>query len=141
MSQLPDWQEDFKQLLAQEGGSRTTKRSVRILGGPAQEGKSAWQREEIRTIDEEGNIHTFDRSWTARGLCGCVLTQETGQIICAEATCKGVVCREHAVQCIWCRLHYCAAHIVFFGTGDARLAYCRRHRYIHYLKLILGVRE
>lgn len=139
MSQLPDWQDEFSQLLAR-GGSRTTKRSVRILGGAVQEGQSAWQREEIHAVDDEGNIHTFDRAWTTRGLCGCVLTQETGQVICA--CCRGVVCREHALSCSYCKLQFCLSDVVFYGTGDGRVVYCRRHRYIHYLKrFLLGVQE
>ena len=139
MSRPPDWEDEFDQLLAR-GGSRTTKRSVRILGGPAQEGQSAWQREEVRAVDEEGNIHTFDRAWTTRGLCGCVLTAETGQVICGA--CMGVICREHAVPCAYCHVHFCPADVVFYEVGEGRVAYCRRHRFIHYLRrFLLGVPE
>jgi len=138
MSRLPDWERDLQQVI-QSDGSYTRKRSARILDGPLSNGQAAWRREETRAVDDEGNIHVIDRSWTCHGLCGCVLTQETGQVVCAE--CGGVVCKEHAIECGHCHRRFCPAHAVLYGRDDRQVTYCQRHRWIHYLKLILGVRE
>ena len=138
MARIPAWEEELRRI-AESSGLHTHRRSARILRGPARDGESVWEREEIHTADQDGNIYTFDQAWTTHAVCGCVLTKESGQIICSVPGCSGVICREHARECEYCHLWYCPRHIAVYGRGEDHVAYCRRHKFIHYLKLIGGL--
>ena len=137
MCHLHEWEEEMRRTL--ESGSHTRRRTARILRGPASEGDSVWSREDTRAVDEQGNVQMWDMAQVANGVCGCVLTQKTGQVICRE--CRGVVCSDHTLECQYCHGLFCPAHAVAYGTDENRVAYCQHHRIVHYLKLFLGIKD
>ena len=134
MTQLPDWEEERRQLLA-SNGPRTRTRTVRILRGTAVDGQSVWEQEEIRGADAEGRIIVLDHATARHAACGCVLGPNTRQVVCAE--CGSVICSEHAYMCICCGRRLGPAHATVYGHGENQVAYCWRHKYMHYVRKYL----
>ena len=136
MTQLPDWEEERRQLLA-SNGPRTRTRTVRVLRGTAEDGQSVWEQEEIRGADAQGRIITLNYAAARHAACGCVLGPNTQQVVCAE--CGSVICSEHAYMCAWCGRRLGPAHAAVYGRGESQVAYCWRHKCMHYVrKYIIG---
>lgn len=136
MTRLPDWEEERQQLLESDG-PRTRTRTVRILRGTAADGQCVWEQEEIRGADAQGRIIVLDHATARHAACGCVLGPDTRQVVCAE--CGSVICSEHAYMCICCGRRLGPAHATVYGHGENQVAYCWRHKHMHYIrKYIIG---
>lgn len=141
MSQWPRWQDELDGILEGEA-PYTRRRTARLLRGAEVDGDPVWEREEVRVADDRGHLHHFDSAWSWVGACGCVLTAQMPQMICAR--CQRPVCREHAVMCRSCRRYFCPPDSVQYGQGKETQTYCLDHRWIYrmntyYLPTILVV--